>query len=153
MATRCNIMFEMEGRLKEGNPNNGYKNKVYYRHWDGYPTVTGLDLVQQMLRFTDETEPGDIHTLHDIENWLRVNLTLQYENQPDKEFAGDIEWLYIINFDKGVKITAYQRSDFKNEVDNWKSWKNFVIFEAETLEVSYCPKGCYRLKKINIEAD
>ena len=85
MATRSNII------IKQG------RNKIYlYRHWDGYPSETGRDLLTRLLESRRHDEGQAF-----LSNLIRANRE-DWEGKPLYELTdrihGDIEYLYQFEF-------------------------------------------------------
>lgn len=131
MATRCMVMLEKNQTCYDaGNPNNGVRYAAFYRHYDGYPTSTGLDLVMKV----SEILPGSgFDTVWDAERALKRVLPLSdYETEWHENLHGDIEYMYLVNFDDGCTITVYSRRHAENsDVDGWRSWPAHVLARWE----------------------
>ena len=125
MATRCMILLEKTcTAYGEGNPNNGMGQAAFYRHWDGYPTATGLDLVIKV----SQLDHGAFKSVHDADRALKNLLPLgDYEVESPKALHGDIEWMYVVNFDGGCTIVAHKRPRDGGSVDEWRSWPAHVL--------------------------
>lgn len=151
MSTRSNIIFEKNQFLNENNPNNGYRAIQYYRHYDGYITGAGLDLALMMVKFINEVDADECNTIWEIENWLDQNMTHIYQKECWSLPHGDIEYMYAINFDNGLTVTAYIRQGFgsDSEVEKWREWPSKELFRAEVLKMG--DKNYWNLKKIHIE--
>jgi hypothetical protein len=137
--TRCAIIVEITNKYAEGNPNNGLHRAAYSHHCDGYLGGIGFELVKIV-----DTVCGKAHNLsrHDeyvyrnsleLEYAFKAELNQEYSYLNPDNLPGDIEYLYVVNFDEGVRITAYCRPSIscKDEPWEWPSLEilRFAIFE------------------------
>ena len=114
MSTRSQVIIQ-----------DGPKDRVFfYRHSDGYPSGAGLSLVQFLKRFIgpvtdpkvlrrDATQASGHLVLHGREEYVDLIKSDSYawkvgayEPCTNKLF-GDIEWLYIIDFETNT-FKVYQ---------------------------------------------
>lgn len=97
MSTRCNIIIQ-----------NGKSRTFIYRHSDGYLTATGLDLQQKLRAKPTATQfmRALLGDMYDATSYCDARPVYELTT----EVHGDIEWLYLIDFDRegGVKIAAMQ---------------------------------------------
>lgn len=131
MSTRCMVMLEKnETCWPEGNRNNGPHFAAFYRHHDGYPTVTGFDLVKKVSQVLPR---GGFDTCREAVRALQDVMPLgDYENEWHEQLHGDIEYMYLVNFDHGCVITAHKRPiGTGNEVERWREWPAFVLARWE----------------------
>lgn len=156
MATRCNILVtktqsypDVDGRP---NCNNGKRTAQYYRHWDGYPSGTGLDLALKLMELTNGHAPEDLKGLSDIESALRSKLTLDYEREShggteEPNLHGDIEWLYHIDFDGGITLNAH-KIGIGPDPDNWEKMPKSTLLKIE--EYPFRGKMVWRFVRLAI---
>lgn len=100
MGTRCNIKIK-----------NGDTTLWIYRHWDGYPAVTGNDLATKLVNVKGATE--FITKLINDDS---------YEVTTDQH--GDIEYLYTIKFTG----RDYEGSEVYFEVQKREGWGEETTF-------------------------
>ena len=104
MGTRCNI------KIKTGDT-----TLWVYRHWDGYPAATGVDLARKLVNVKSSEE-------------FITKLLNDDAYEVTTEQHGDIEYLYNITFSKGVQFPldsaskcihfeTLERSGFSSEQD------------------------------------
>lgn len=100
MATRCNILLLF-----------GDSKVWIYRHWDGYPAVTGLDLAQRLATHMIDNKvlAGDSRLYLRPTDFLTGLLTAKRDGGdplPQYELTscrhGDIEWQYTVRFSQGA---------------------------------------------------
>ena len=122
MGTRSNILIEY-----------GSTKIFLYRHWDGYPEVTGYDLARILSR---PNEPDKKL------GWAGTFLTRLLE-QDDYELTtdlhGDIEYLYQFNFSTtkpACRIRVYDRGDWSGPPSG-----ECVLAYSKSQSHSPLPKG------------
>lgn len=86
MATRCNII--VKGKSCDKNV-----KAIIYRHWDGYPSCTGVEL-QDLLN----KQSADYINFDLFVNGLIIHESKSYEYS--SSIHGDIEYLYTIDLTK-----------------------------------------------------
>jgi len=162
MSTRCNILVTKTNAYSDSasgcpNPNNGLKTTQLYHHHDGYPTGVGLELAQAILALN--AGPEELATDHDVRYRFIDKLPRQYEIESGTYFDqvahlhGDIEWVYHLDFDNGITLTAYKRPGFDTEVpddDSWRKWPSTRILRLEA--VDYGPRRAYSLRALEVKA-
>jgi hypothetical protein len=93
MATRCNVIVEDE-----------YSRIQIYRHWDGYPKAVIAD-ISQALHYAwplPRFEAGEFAAAI-VRAWKDNgggNIDIDGSPKGFELVHGDIEWLYLISFDK-----------------------------------------------------
>ena len=149
MSTRSNILFKHTVNLGKENPNNGVKIHQVYKHHDGYPMGTGLELIQKILKFIDEKEVKDVNSSCFFDHWFKYEFTQNWEYEgTEKNLHGDIEYLYEVDFDNGLKVSCYKR-DYKDSNNfNYKTWKKTVLLSA--YEMDYLGKKLWNVTDINV---
>lgn len=128
MSTRSTVMVSKTQHYNDvdgkPNPNNGKRWLQFYHHYDGYEMGVGLDLVRKVLNLMDRNDLSELNSIWDIENALLEVVDGFYQQESDKLLHGDIEYLYHVDFDDGIKIWCYERGDWENEShENWQDWK------------------------------
>ena len=99
MGTRCNIKIE-----------TGDTTLWIYRHWDGYPAETGVDLATKLVHVKNANE-------------FITKLINDDAYEVTTEQHGDIEYLYNVTFSKNWKIDVavcfetLKRSGFNKDRD------------------------------------
>lgn len=120
MGTRTNIIVEY-----------GATKTFIYRHWDGYPAVTGYDLIK-LYRETNGAG-----------GFVSALLAAQRENEelPQYELTtevhGDIEFLYVIRFGRednkaSFKVVERQAATEKD----WPQIRKDEVDEAKVLDLA-----------------
>src|SRR4051812_48932828 len=113
MATRSNIIVE-----------DGFDRIQIYRHWDGYPEAVIPDLTQalpyawQLPRFEADDFAAAIVRAWKTENG--GNICIDGNPNGFELIHGDVEYVYVISFDKAKNepiITVYD-------------WHNYWFDEA-----------------------
>ena len=122
MATRGIVLFET----------SPHTYRVFYRHYDSYPTGLGLQLIhllkqaKTLKEVVEESHLEDYKThIYKVEDaFLKVQ--------------GDIEWIYVIHFEENPEysgISIYRTSNPWTKVDFvYPVWSCFVKFLPEDLE-------------------
>lgn len=156
MSTRAVVHIRKSQYYNDGNPNNGTKYLQYYHHWDGYTSGLGIKLMKLSLKYIDERSPRVTKFMSDVKYWLEDNLNQSYQRETyGKDLHGDIEYAYLLDFDCGVTLTRFKRTDWKNEKhDNWQEWGDKVVLfratDEEMGEISYYDiDKIYYSKEIN----
>lgn len=85
MATRCNIIIKGKSCGKN-------VKTMLYRHWDGYPTCTGVELMDLLNKQTSDC----IYFDGFINSMIKEGNTYEYSST----IHGDIEYLYTIDLTK-----------------------------------------------------
>lgn len=85
MATRCNIIIKGKSCGKN-------VKTMLYRHWDGYPTCTGVELMELLNKQTSDC----IYFDGFINSMIKEGNTYEYSST----IHGDIEYLYTIDLTK-----------------------------------------------------
>ena len=102
MGTRCNIKIE-----------TGNTTLWVYRHWDGYPAATGVDLARKLVNVKSANE-----FINKLLNDDAYEITTEQH--------GDIEYLYNISFSnnyekrvalKYISFETLERSGFSSDQD------------------------------------
>ena len=125
MSTRCNILI------------TGGTFKLWiYRHWDGYPSMTGYQLGQMLkrLRFPNYCEPNAAQRATGFANMLVTTMREPSEHRgPEQEYEitatmhGDIEFFYHIHFcaEPTVRVTVHKRPGYDSSIDP-NDWPKLV---------------------------
>ena len=82
MATRCNVIVKGKSCGKN-------VKAILYRHWDGYPSVTGEDLLEKLNSCCN----GEIYFDSFVNSLIKESTEYEYTSQ----IHGDIEYLYEID--------------------------------------------------------
>lgn len=158
MATRCNVLVSKTEQWSDvngqPNPNNGKHWAQYYRHWDGYPSGAGLDLALKLIHVTNTNAPADLSDVRSMESALRSVLTLDYEREgsyaAQKSLHGDIEWLYHIDLDNGLTLTAYELGIGRFDSDEWEKAPAHQLLRLRT--VDYRGKQVWQFISLTVKA-
>jgi len=111
MATRCCVTVTDKHRTKN-----------YYRHWDGYPSSTGVDLFKFFY------EHGDQAIKYGWDSIAR-ELTHQYEETEEARDHSDIEYWYQIEITQEKKIVCSVKIRVEYEMTPMDQWKSEKLFE------------------------
>lgn len=90
MATRCNIIIK-------GMEFNKKTSVMLYRHLDGYPSVTGKELLDKLNGYISTNADSKIYFDSLVNNLLKSK-DGKYEYSSQMHI--DIEWLYTIDLTK-----------------------------------------------------
>lgn len=148
MGTRSNIIIKKTNDYGEKNPNTGTKYIQLYRHWDGYITETGLDICQLFMK----ADFSDTDSILSLNYFLKDNLTHKYEIESlgnDCLPHGDVEYIYLVDLDDGIKVTAFIRGDYMtSDVDDWENWESRLLMQIDIIEFN--KEQYHQLKSLNI---
>lgn len=116
MSTRANVIILTES-----------EEKVLYRHHDGYPTATGLDLFKVCVKASEDKES---------ERCIDKRLTRNYEDTTG--IHGDIDFLYRMRIrSRGIE-GGYRRmleyKDISKETEWTKVNKDLLLKEITAEE-------------------
>lgn len=145
MSTRAVIQIKKTTKYAGNNPNNGEHRVQYYRHWDGYTSFLGIELVKILLDLITEKQPSDFKSVNDVDFYLGTILNQQYQKEDIKDIHGDIEYFYLLDFDDGITLTRFKRTDWKKDKpENPEKWADsFVLLRASD------QKEYHRLESLN----
>jgi len=116
MGTRTNIIVKY-----------GATKTFIYRHWDGYPAVTGFDLIK-LYRETN----GAGEFVASLLTARRENEDLpQYELTT--EVSGDIEFLYVVRFNRQNNNATFKVVE--REAATEKDWPMITTTEIDNAKV------------------
>ena len=133
MSTRSQIVIDVAQSYSEDNKNNGTKRTSFYHHHDGYLNGVGMELIKTLIKLESE-EIETIKSLIYFTSFLKRNLNCFYEEEPNYEMHGDIEFLYHIKVTKkGVTLTAYERNYEEKEQDFTK-YKNIELLSIRKMD-------------------
>ncbi len=157
MATRACIHITKTDRYPDGpegrpNPNNGPKEDQWYHHWDGYPIGLGLELTMMLATFYGEGRIKPEQTFSEIERLLKSTFNHDYETERVGNWHGDLEYVYHIDFDGGLRLHCHKRNmraEPRQEHDQWREWQKKTLFFASVREFN--AKPCYVLESIHVE--
>lgn len=110
MATRCCVSVTDKNQTVN-----------YYRHFDGYPTCTGIALFNFFLEYGSDAIRYDFQA-------ISKKLTHDYEVTGEPDVHSDIEYWYKIEItrDKSIVCSVYERVEYeKTPPAQWKSHKIF----------------------------
>lgn len=103
MATRCNVLFKC-----------GENSIKFYRHWDGYLSSTGANLIE----IVDRAIARQINSYYNYAGILTALIEEKRsadEDRPQYEPTmgrhGDIEFFYVINYDPVMDTVTYQYAE------------------------------------------
>ena len=126
MSTRSQIVIDVDQCYNKDNPNNGTKRTSFYHHHDGYLNGVGMELIKTLIELESE-EIETIKSLSSFTSFLKRNLNCFYEEEPNYEMHGDIEYLYHIKVTKkSVTLTAYKR-EFGEKEQDFTKFKNIEL--------------------------
>lgn len=134
MSTRCAVIIERNDDYGPTNGNTGYRSEAYYRHHDGHLTGTGFDLVRQLYRLAEHRD-GVISTFCEASDAMKGVLTQYYQAIAVDHIPGDIEFLYVVNFNNGIFVRAYCRprgSEHPDARDPY-AWPSLEIFSMPAM--------------------
>jgi len=120
MGTRTNIVIEY-----------GSTKTFIYRHWDGYPAVTGFDLIK-LYRETN----GAGEFVASLLTARRENEDLpQYELTT--EVSGDIEFLYVVRFNRQNNNATFKVVERKAATENeWPEITETQIADTKSFDLA-----------------
>lgn len=120
MGTRTNIIVEY-----------GATKTFIYRHWDGYPAVTGFDLIKH---YRETNGAGEFVSA--LLGAKRENEDLpQYEMTT--EVHGDIEFLYVVKFNRENNQASFKVVERKAATEkDWPMITRDQIEDAKALDLA-----------------
>jgi len=139
MATRCNVVIQL-----------GKTSLYLYRHWDGYPSCTGLDLVKKLVYAGEDDYSGSKFIASMMES--KREETSYSPASPDYVATngahGDVDWVYVIKFSNSGTVrvgwASYPLLEnvenqtllayAKNNLKSFSEFKEFVDVEVADFE-------------------
>lgn len=104
MGTRCAVLIKSESNYSE----------YYYRHWDGYPSSTGADLLSLTQTFEWEPEPmckvlskSSSEGMSDEDTIYVAFPEIGFERAGDRPLT-DLDYFYLIDCDS-KEIRCYEK--------------------------------------------
>jgi len=135
MGTRCCILFSSR---------HGAPYTVYYRHLDGYPEVTGKELVELLKATVDLNEYEAEQTIIDGLSYRTEKYrALAHGDLEDilQKVQGDLEWVYVIRnmADSGENrsLTIYKTAPgwgAKYRPFIWRVWGSYVLYFEDNMK-------------------
>jgi hypothetical protein len=152
MSTRSAIIIKRRDDYGPDNPNTGYHSEAYSKHHDGYLMGVGLELVMNLVNYIKND--GTIVTSFTAASNLFKDFLNQNYHRCDNvdNIPGDIEYLYVVNFNDGITVKAFCRPrlryypDFPRDPYLWPSleilnvrlhpWRNDVVYVVNAITLT-----------------
>lgn len=94
MGTRCNVIIKF-----------GDTKIRLYRHWDGYPTMTGQDILNKLRQ--SELKHAQGRGIIDVARLVQLFLVQANDYRLEIAEAGDLEYVYEIDIQSEYQHAAH----------------------------------------------
>jgi hypothetical protein len=149
MSTRSAVIVERTDDFGPDSRSSGYGAETYLKHHDGYLTGVGLELVRLLYGIL-QINSDELETFSGASAAMKDVLSQAYHPATVSGVPGDIQYLYVINFNDGITVTAYCRPRFA-EFGNPYEWPKAEIFKVALRP--YNGKQVYVIEKVTLALD